>query len=164
MDGIYGKLAGAIVVLAIPVVAYFWGLKAGRAERDAAVSTAHAECLADQRDLAIRTADAYGAELEAQRKRAISARSAERNAQVRLSAAAQTIAAQVRVIKDARDRVGSACFTDDLRMRIDAVGDALDDRHSPNQTPDAGPASGVHGKVRFDTGSHEGAGPRDVGS
>ena len=117
-----GALLALVVALGLVVVGvYRAGLQHGRAERDAAVAELKAACLADQRDVAIRSADAYGAALTAQRQRTVAAQRAESGAQVRLSAAVEIIAAKVREVEHARAYVPDLCFPDDLRLRIDAV-------------------------------------------
>ena len=134
----------------VVVGVYRAGLQHGRAERDAAVAELKAACLADQRDVAIRSADAYGAALTAQRQRTVAAQRAESGAQVRLSAAVEIIAAKVREVEHARAYVPDLCFPDDLRLRIDAVADAIDGRLAPDRSPPNPPAAGLSRPVRFD--------------
>lgn len=120
------SLLGVLFALAVGYSVYRAGLDRGRAELAAAVGQERAACIADSRDLAVRTAQAYSSELEAAYQRTVAAVAGQRASESRLAVASAQLAGKLREITDAKSRLAAACFPDQLRLRIDAAAEAID--------------------------------------
>lgn len=113
--------------IAIAACAASIGLWIGHSIGSAGVESEHAErmaeraeCVEQQRDVAQRAAEAYSAELEAARARAVAAEEANKSAMARVARKKRTIELQTARLSDA-SHVPADCITDDVRMRINAA-------------------------------------------
>lgn len=139
------KYLPTILAAALAVLGGWWMGHQG-VHKERAVTAEHdRQCLADQRDVAQRAADAYSAELAAAADRALAAEAASREAIDRLENARRIVAPTIREVRYAQP-VPVACVPDDLRLRVNAAVRAInagEDPHAadPGGVPDPVPAA-----------------------